>query len=122
MTKHTKTQKQNFQAFRRAVLKWAKRYGLSNWDVDIARSPLPSTEHMESCSISAEDRYALFNFNTTSRDDLWTDESIDDTAQHEVLEVVLSVFYQLIRANDEDTAAAKHDVINRIVNLQKKGR
>lgn len=94
--RHKVTQK-HFEEFRRHVLLWVERFGLTDWKVIIKQRTLKD-EHLASCHANNDARSVIFEINTTFHSDVNpTSDEIRKTAIHEVSHLFLSDLYDLGR-------------------------
>lgn len=113
-----KTTNKHFELFKKACKRYIKLFGLDEWDFYYKHNR-DSDENMASVTIQSEDR--IVSVTMYSR---WHDGvsflSIDETAKHEMLHIVLNPLVSLISARGYDECQEKeevHALINKLMKL-----
>lgn len=105
------------EAFLLYLQEWRERLGLHDWRVVLSEKPSTAAGDVR-CNLEA--RLATIRLGTDFHNEPVNDETIEDTAVHELLHVLLfefKTFAQNPASNEADVRSAEHRVIHALLNL-----
>lgn len=115
-----KTTTKDSKLFNRECSKWINRFGLFDWDIDFCHDEyLGGDKVLAWCDFSCVDRTATIGLSIDWRDRKVTNEEIRRLALHEVLELLLGKYNELMDERyikESEVHEAKHIVIQRLIN------
>jgi hypothetical protein len=101
--------------FDELIQKWRIRLNLQNWRVEKSTKP---TKAMAEVNIQPEDRLASYSVGRSFGSTPVTDISLEQTAVHELLHVMLREYADAVKSgSDEFAMAAEHSIITVLENL-----
>lgn len=101
--------------FVKCLDKWIKKFGLTNWDINVVVESLNGD--MGSTIASSVDRMALIKIDP---DAIGCDADIEFTARHEILELILMPLNQCAQSrfvSEVEIDGSRHDIIRRFENF-----
>jgi len=123
--KKLETSKSDFKIFKTETLKWLARYGLNRYDVVITHRKLKGKRAVAECwfdHLGMVARISLGKDWSIQADGI-TEEEIKLSAEHEVIELLLSKLCSLINlerfVREDEIDEERHAIINAIINSKK---
>lgn len=118
-----KTTEEHFELFKTAVEEWCRRLHIDGWHIYFAHDELDG--NYAQVATSATNRVATITLSTVW-DDLYkpTLETIDETAKHEVVHILLAPLRELALnrfATEDQIEAAEEELSRRIDQLIEEG-
>ena len=118
MKKHKVTER-NVDYFRKRVEHWVEVWGMHDWEIDV-ESGTTEIGNMAELETNCTAKFARIVLAK-----IWfippTQAELDSTAHHEVLELLIDPLRKYYIQTDE-TIAANHTIIQRILNAFKRGK
>ena len=122
LEKENLTTKRDFEIFKSEALKCLKQYGLSRYDVNVTHKKLNGKLVVAECWFdhpSMASRVSL-GLHWSDGQNKATEKELKQTAEHEVLELLLSKLCTLINleryVRSEEIDEERHTIINAIIN------
>ena len=119
-----KLSEKRFKLFQSSAIYAIDRLGLHGWSVDIAKKKMPGSHAQCACTHDARQCSLMIN----SEDDHSDESDVEDSAYHEVVELLLSKYEWLWKNRESFDESAcfrrsvdgeRHEIINMVVTLIK---
>lgn len=111
-----KYKKKDFKQYKKAVLYWLDRFGITEWDVDFKHHKIDSAARTTYNNIS---KLVCFQLTTKIEFDFCDQDDINKLALHEVIHLLLADFgYAIEKTNSYDSdlvIAQEHAVVMRLI-------
>ncbi len=116
----TKTTRADFELFKRECERCIRILGLTEWRICYEHAKCEEDGNVAECLTSYCGQHVVLRLELDRESLPNTNESIKNTARHEVLELLLSTFAALNNSrwnvSEEETNHIRHELINRLLN------
>ncbi len=119
-----RTEKQNFELFKKECNKWITRFGLIDWHVSyFLDNPQEESDYYAFCETDVPSKHASIYLCPDWLDEDTKEEQVRILALHEVCELFLADYESLIcdKVDSHLIETTRHAIIRRLENLRAKG-
>jgi transcriptional regulator of met regulon len=113
------------EAFWLYVRAWQERLGMQDWRIVVSSKPATSDAAAMVSTCDVESRLAVIRLGTDFRSEEVTDETLEDTAAHELCHIFLHAFKlacQDPRTDHATIMSEEHRIVHTLVNMLVHGR